>query len=282
MNRAIVHGMAADTSSHEEQRQRPSRRSVDSVVRALAERLTHRLVLRRRLPVPFQHVRIYTSTEGGLRYLGRLESVDPALVRLAAEVVRPGAVVWDVGANVGLFAFAAAAAAGATGHVLALEPDSWMANLLRRSAAHSHGCAPVDVLSVAASDGVGVAQFATARRSRAANHLSGYGTSQAGGTRRVDLVPTVSLDSLLGRFPRPDVVKIDVEGAETLVLSGGSAVLAGRPVVICEVAARNAEQVGSLLAPYGYRLYDGTVPELLRVSLERPPWGLLALPPDRS
>jgi hypothetical protein len=38
------------------------------------------------------------STEGGLRYIKRDSSdVDPPLLQLAADVVRQGQVVWDVG-----------------------------------------------------------------------------------------------------------------------------------------------------------------------------------------
>ena len=42
------------------------------------------------------------------------------------EMVRPGDVVWDIGANVGLFAFAAANRAGSSGQVIAVEPDLWL------------------------------------------------------------------------------------------------------------------------------------------------------------
>ena len=78
--------------------------------------------------------------------------VDPALVGLAAETVRRGDTVWDIGANMGVFSFAAAVAAGPSGRVLAVEPDNALVGLLRRSAAANHGHAPVDVLPAAVSD----------------------------------------------------------------------------------------------------------------------------------
>src|SRR5580692_1992448 len=139
-------------------------------LRSALERSTHRLVVCRRLPPPFASARIYVSTEGGLRYLGRtMARVDPALLRLAAEVVAPGDTVWDIGANMGLFSFAGAVAAGPTGRVLAVEPDIALARLLRRSAGLNQDHARVDVLPAAVSDGLGVARFHIARRNRSTN-----------------------------------------------------------------------------------------------------------------
>jgi hypothetical protein len=72
--------------------------------RAALERTTHRLVIRRRLSPHFRAAKIYTSTEGGLRYLrSSMTKVDPILSQLAAELVRPGHAVWDVGASRSLF-----------------------------------------------------------------------------------------------------------------------------------------------------------------------------------
>ena len=86
------------------------------LLRSVLERATHRIVISRRLPAQFGKTRIYVSTEGGLRYLLRdMSNVDPVLLQLAADVVRPGHTCGDSGANVGLFSFAAAAAAGRPG-----------------------------------------------------------------------------------------------------------------------------------------------------------------------
>ncbi len=246
--------------------------------RSMSERVTHRFVFRRRLPGPFRQARIWVSSEGGLRYLRpRLSLVDPPLLRMVAELVHPGCTVWDVGANVGLFSFAAAALAGPTGRVLAVEPDCWLVELLRRSARMNRHLAPVDVAPVAVSDRIGMGRFHIADRCRSANHLDGYGSSQTGGTRSTQLVPTVTLDWLITHFPRPDVLKIDVESAEALVLQGGRSVLESRPRLVCEVAERNAAKVADLLRPWGYQFFDGALPSFRRRPLDRAPWALLAI-----
>jgi len=247
-------------------------------LRSVLERATHRIVISRRLPAQFGKTRIYVSTEGGLRYLLRdISRVDPALLRLAADVVRPGHTVWDVGANVGLFSFAAAAVAGPAGSLLAVEPDTTLAGLLRHSAAVGQGHAPVQVLPAAVSDEVSVARFHIALRNRATSHLDGYGTAMAGGVRFTNLVPTVTLDWLAARFPAPDVLKIDVEGAELAVLNGADQLLGHVPTIICEVAARNTAGVSGLLAARGYTLYDGDRPSGERVPVSVAPPNTLAV-----
>jgi FkbM family methyltransferase len=247
-------------------------------LRLALERASHRVVVRRRLPPPFESARIYVSTEGGLRYLARtMAQVDPALLALAAEVVRRGDTVWDIGANMGLFSFAAAVMAGPEGHVLAVEPDTDLAGLLRRSAAGLAGHAPVEILPAAVSDELSVARFHIARRNRATSHLAGFGTAMAGGVRSRTLVPTFTLDWLAARFPPPDVLKIDVEGAELAVLTGGAQVLGGSAAVICEVFAQNAAPVAGILAGHGYTLYDGGQGQGERVAVRTAPFNTLAI-----
>jgi FkbM family methyltransferase len=240
--------------------------------RALAERVSHSLVFPRRLPPEFGRVRMLVSTEGGLRYLLRpMRQVDPLLLGLASLCVRPGDHVWDVGANLGLFTFAAAARAGADGSVLALEPDAHLVNLLRRSALGLPPvAAPVDVLTAAAFAEAGVARLHIARRSRSTNHLEGYGTTQTGGTRSTELVPTIPLDLLLHHAPRPTVVKVDVEGAEVGVLAGAARLLAEvTPLLICEVAGENAELVSKTLHESGYLLFDAEADRSLRTPVDQ-------------
>ena len=259
-------------------------------VRRLAERLSRGVVLSRRLPREFSSLPIYVSPEAGLRYwrwnLGR---VDPMLLRMVRELVTPGSVVWDIGANVGLFAFSAAALAGSSGSVLAVEPDLWLAQLLTRSSRHTKKvagtAAPVTVLAAAVCETNGIGQLHIAERARSANHLvESQGSTQAGGPRAIQNTVTVSLDFLLDHFPAPSVLKIDVEGAEVGVLRGASKLLlTSRPVVWCEVHPENSKIVAEILQASGYQIYAAALDPDKRTPLQRASWDTLAVPlPSRK
>lgn len=251
------------------------------MIRSLLEKLSRGRVLRRRLPPEHGGHALYVSPEAAMKLWRRdLGAVDPFLLSMAGEQVRPGITVWDIGANVGLFAFASAFAAGPSGRVLAVEADGWLAGLIERSAREAPaGYAPVEVKAAAVSDAPGTVTFCIAERGRAGNHLESVpGSTQTGGTRETRQVPAVTLDGLLGSNP-PDLVKIDVEGAELLCLRGAERLLREvRPVVICEVSEENAAEAGAILHRHGYTLFDAAAPPEERRPLERPVWNTLALP----
>lgn len=239
-------------------------------------------MVRRRLPQELGGHALFVSPDASLKLWRRdLASADPWLLALATELVRPGDTVWDVGANVGLFAFAAAFAAGPSGRVVAVEADDWLAGLVRRSARTAGPVyAPVEVLAAAVSDHPGVAELCIAARGRAGNHLRAVaGSTQTGGEREARKVVTVTLDGLLESFPPPRLLKIDVEGAETLCLRGAGRLLSEvRPVVVCEVAAENAAEIGERLCGHGYTLFDAALPAGRRPPLYSPAWNTLAVP----
>lgn len=255
------------------------------ILRTVLERVTRHWVLRRRLPRVVGGGTLYVSPSAGLRYLRpSTGSADPGLLSLAAEFVRPGSVVWDIGANVGLFSFSAAFLAGSGGHVLSVEADAWLVELLRRSAcAQAAGVAPVEVVPAAAGGTLDLRSFRPALRSRSSSHLEGYGGSQTGGTAGEESVVCVTLDWLLDRRPAPDVVKIDIEGAELEALQGASRLLASiRPVLICEVSSDVAGPVAALLLDAGYDLFDGDLPASRRQPVPHASWNTLAIPKGRA
>jgi FkbM family methyltransferase len=158
-----------------------------------------------------------------------------------------------------------------------VEPDPWLASLLRRSAGHNRNS--VDVLSVAVSDRNGLMSLNIAQRGRATNFLSGFQPStQTGGVRSVVQVVTVTLDWLLEQTGPPAVVKIDVEGAEAAVLGGAVKVLgAAKPRLVCEVSEANRAVATRILRDHGYTLYDASRP-FQTGEVSECAWNTIALP----
>ena len=230
--------------------------------RRFAEKVFGALPVRRRLPAASGGGSLFaTARVGGLKYLLKPSSrLDPELLRIASVLVKANNVVWDVGANVGLFSLAAAHHAGTRGRVFSIEADIDAVALLNRTCRREMpGHAVITVLPVAVSKEVGFVRFSIAQRARAANAIEGFGKSQTGGVREIRTLPCVTLDHLLEEFPPPDVLKIDVEGAELNVLLGARRLLTEiRPALYCEVSSELRAEITRLLSELGYRLWDGS------------------------
>jgi FkbM family methyltransferase len=233
-----------------------------TLIRQLLKSFSRGVVLERRLPAEFGGARVFVSPESSLAYWRRdIGKVDPFLLAMVRELVRPGMTVWDIGANVGLFSFAAASLGA---QVVAVEADIWLADLLQRSA--NKNLLPVTVLPVAIAERNGIGKLYLSDNGRASNSLDGEGRAQT--------VVVVALDWLLEHYPAPQVLKIDVEGFEYAVLSGASKVLQSRPTIFCEVT-KDHELVGRLLKDAGYEFFAARASE--RKALERPSRDTLAV-----
>jgi len=233
------------------------------VMRRILKTLGRGIVLKRRLPREFGSAPLLVSPDSALAYWRRdIAKVDPFLLSMVRELVRPGMTVWDIGANVGLFSFAAASLGA---HVVAVEADLWLANLMHRSTLLNK--LRVTVLPAAVSDRQGVSRLHLSDHGKASNSLRGSGPAQT--------VITVTLDWMLDHTPAPQVLKIDVEGLEYAVLSGARKVLQCRPLILCEVTEHH-DLVGELLRAADYEFYAAR--ESKRQPLRRPSRDTLAVP----
>jgi len=170
---------------------------------------------------------------------------EPEIQRVFERHVAPGSVVFDVGANVGFLSLLAARLAGPAGRVIAFEPAPAAVGYLRRHVAlnRAHN---IEIIAVAVADENGRARFSSAGPVEM-GHLADDGQLE---------VETASLDTLVetGIIPPPDIVKIDVEGAELGVLRGAQAILrARRPVVVLSTHGLESHEAScSLLRSLGY------------------------------
>ena len=256
---------------------------MSSILRRVVESLSRHIVFRRNLPAPFQEASILVSGSCGLAYIfRRMKNVDPTLIRLVVEYVQEDMIVWDVGANLGLFAATASMQVGPNGRVVAFEPDPWLMSILKQSFGKSQShFQNIELEQFAIAEATGQRNFGIARRSRSSNALVGYGSTQMGGARRVVQVQARTLDSFLDSSV-PDLLKIDVEGAELEVLRGGKQTLAdARPIVICEVSSDVTGEVTALFDSYNYRIFDGHYPREEAVMRSRAPWATVAVPAEK-
>lgn len=228
--------------------------------RSLLEQLSRGRAIRRRLPARFGSRPLYLSPDSALSYLKpNWARSSHDLLSAAEKYVNPSDSVWDIGGNVGVFALAAAHVSGSGGGVVAVEADPFLASLLQKTVCEpSNSDLRISVLCAAASSEAGIARFLIAARGRSFNSLERSGhRQQAGGSRYVQHVPTITLDSLLDHFARPQVVKIDVEGAEAIVLRGATRILNEcRPLFYIEVGAEQNADVMAEFQRHDYRLYD--------------------------
>ncbi len=160
-------------------------------------------------------------------------------------LLRPGAMVIDVGANVGVFALLSAVAVGPSGRVLAFEPEPSNADRLRRNVARN-GAANVTVIQEAIGNAPGEAVLYV-QPGQSGTHSMLRPDGAEGLT-----VPITTLDAVAAGM-QPDAIKIDVEGLEGAVLRGGHDVLrTAFPHVLLEYNGGDATAAIAELMDAGY------------------------------
>jgi FkbM family methyltransferase len=166
-----------------------------------------------------------------------------------AEHVKPGFVVYDIGAHIGFFTLLFSSLAGTAGRVYAFEPlpqnfDRLTANI------EANGLSNVEACSLAISDEEGSATLVV-DDSSLKGHLA---EMKPGGAENVVRVEARTIDAMVCHAARiPDLLKIDVEGAEGRVMRGAAQTIqACRPRLIIEIHSVQAgrEVIDGLPIPY--------------------------------
>jgi FkbM family methyltransferase len=153
---------------------------------------------------------------------------DMHVFRFWQRALKPGAVFFDVGANIGLYAVPACQVVGAAGRVVCFEAHpSTYAFLARNLARNCNGTVTAENMAV--GSGPGEIQIAFDARNPGETHI-------ARGDERGDTVPMMALDDYCARkeIRRVDYLKIDVEGYETEVLRGAQRIITANEQILIQ------------------------------------------------
>lgn len=178
---------------------------------------------------------------------------DPPKFAFLRAHCRPGDVVLDVGAHIGLFSILMARLVGPTGRVFSFEPTPLTRQVLEQTV-RLNGCEEVVEVraeAVAGSSGTAVL-YDTGDALSNANSL-------VHGLRSVLEIPvkTVTMDEFVAaRALEVRCIKVDVEGAELEVLAGAARTIRNsRPAVELELHPAALKQSGRTLAE-GWDLFQ--------------------------
>jgi FkbM family methyltransferase len=170
--------------------------------------------------------------------------VERRMQKVVADNVRRGDVVYDIGANFGLYTLLLSKLAGKSGHVFAFEPAPRVVAGLR---AH---------LELNKIQNVTVVQKAIAGREGEMQFRSGEGACVGHLDEDGDLtVPTVTLDLVANELPPPSAIKMDIEGAEVEALGAASECFRRyRPKLFLATHFDASARCCDILRSWGYRV----------------------------
>lgn len=158
---------------------------------------------------------------------------EPKIQSLLKEHIKPGSVVVDAGAHIGIHTITMARLVGQKGTVIAFEPQEKIFRELVMNIA-LNGFKNVQAKNNALGDKrKWVRMFNAETGNEAGIPICAPGVTTCG-----NRVPMIALDSLA--LSNVSLLKIDVEGAEDMVLDGARKTIAqNRPVIIIEICGGN-------------------------------------------
>ena len=164
-------------------------------------------------------------------HLGILE-VDQ--VECLTQTLQRGRIFFDVGANVGFYSLLGSKLVGCDGAVVAFEPMPRNLGFLFRHT-RLNKTRNVIIVPLACADEISTELFVEGENN-AVGRLGGHDFDLTSADAQT-LVGTISLDAAAEKLGlRPDVIKIEVEGAELRVLKGAKSILTqARPSVLLSV-----------------------------------------------
>ena len=179
---------------------------------------------------------------------------EAAFSKMLSGAVRKGDVCYDVGAYHGFFSGVCALAEASAVHIFEPLP----ANVSRiQSLIEANPDLPLTLHPLALGAEVGEQEFAVMPEA-SMGKLSGSNFQPKAASQETLRVSTETLDHLrdVGKIPPPNIIKIDVEGAEAMVLRGAQRLLSeSRPHLFIEIHSRALRrECAEILAGHEYEV----------------------------
>lgn len=169
-----------------------------------------------------------------LEHYGEYARLEFEIFRLA---VRPGDTVVDAGANIGAHTVLFSKLAGATGRVVAFEPQRPIFQILNANLM-VNGCENVEAWPVCAGAAPGSLSFPKVSLSTRRNF---GGVSAVSTVDERTVVEVRSIDEL--NLPSCSFIKVDVEGAEASVIAGARRTITDhRPLLCIEADSKDPDR----------------------------------------
>jgi FkbM family methyltransferase len=208
---------------------------------------------------------LYPGEQVSQRIFGR--NFETAVRQAFVDLLRPGWTVVDAGANLGLYTVIAAKLVGPSGRVFAFEPSERECRRARKTI-RANRFNNVELYLTALGEADGEVSLTVCEESCGGYNSIGKLTHPValGHASHVERVRCRALDSFMAekKVRQVHAVKMDVEGAEELVLRGGRQLFSSQegPLIFCEVSDKtalglnsSAERVLALLGEYGYEMF---------------------------
>lgn len=197
-------------------------------------------------------------TEHALPNLSMLfGSYEVSFASAFSQRIKHSHVTYDVGANTGYFSLLAASQSPTNGVVVAFEPVPEILHDLQRMVAANDFENRVKTSQIALSDSVGTVKLFTPASATSGVIETAIRHANIKDAEAIE-VKTSTLDSYIyvDGNPPPDILKIDVEGAEASVLTGARELLKnGRPTILLEVHGEQpAADVWDIVVPLNYTI----------------------------
>ena len=214
---------------------------------------------------------LYKSRHGFSIFLNIENNVDKAIffetfergtINLFKRLVEPGMTIFDIGANIGFYSLVASTKLKNTGKIYAFEPADIPYNQFRKNI-EINNLTNVQLMKLGVAEKDGTVSFNICDD----DAFNSIGSAPMREVKQTLQIEVVAIDSFCAKenISQIDILKMDTEGAEFLILSGGKGVFSSEkaPIVFCEynrITAKGYENTlndyEQLLKDYGYQIFE--------------------------